>query len=177
MLVRQETEADVAAIHAVHQAAFAGVSPAADPVEAGLVRGLRSDSGWIPELSLVAERPAETSGSLQIVGHVVCSLGSIGETAALGLGPLGVLPKYQGEAVGTALMHAVLGAADAVGYPVIVLLGHRGYYPRFGFVPAVDVGITPTVAAWEASFQARVLHSWSPTMAGVFRYAAPFYDL
>jgi putative acetyltransferase len=38
-------------------------------------------------------------------------------------------------------MHAVLGAADALDEPLVVLLGHPDYYPRFGFRPAaVDGG-------------------------------------
>jgi len=170
-------EADIAAIDAVHVAAFGELSPGVDPVEGDLVTGLRADSGWIPELSLVAARAIGSSDDFEIMGHVVCSLGSIGDVEALGLGPLGVLPEFQGNAVGAGLMHAVLAASDALGYPVVVLLGHRGYYARFGFVPAADVGITPTDPAWEPAVQARLLRSWSPTIAGEFRYAAPFYNL
>jgi len=177
MFIRQEVGADVTAIDAVHVAAFGALSPGVDPVEGDLVRGLRADSGWIPELSLVAERPTGDSGAPAIVGHVVCSRGSIDDLAVLGLGPLGVLPKCQGEGIGAAVMHAVLAAADALDFPAVVLLGHLGYYPRCGFVPAAGVGITPTDPAWKDHFQARTLRSWSPTMAGEFRYAAPFYSL
>ena len=174
MLIRQETDADMAAIDAVHVAAFGAVTPGVDPVEGDLVSALRSDVGWVGALSLVAERSGDDAGDPEIVGHVVCSLGSIGDVEALGLGPLGVLPQCQGGGVGSALMHAVLAAADALGYPVVVLLGHTGYYPRFGFVPAADVGITPTDPAWKSAFQARLLRGWLPSMAGEFRYAAPF---
>jgi putative acetyltransferase len=177
MLIRQETDSDIAAIDAVHVAAFGALTPAVDPVEGDLVRALRSDPGWIEALSLVAERPGGDPDRPEIVGHVVCTLGSIGDLAALGLGPLGVLPEYQGAAVGSALMHAVIAAADALEYPVVVLLGHREYYPRFGFVSAADVGITPTDPTWEPGFQARVLRRWVPSMRGEFKYAAPFYDL
>ena len=177
MLIRQERDSDIAAIDAVHLAAFGALDPGADPVEAELVRALRCDPGWVDALSLVAERPGDGSTRPEIIGHVVCTLGSIGDVVALGLGPLGVLPRDQGGAVGSALMHAVLAAADALGYPVVVLLGHTGYYPRFGFVPAADVGITPTDPAWEPAFQARLLRSWLPSMAGEFTYASPFYDL
>jgi putative acetyltransferase len=57
---------------------------------------------------------------------------------------------------------------------VAVLLGHANYYPRFGFVPATTLGITPTEPAWGEHFQARPLGGWSPSVTGVFRYAAPF---
>ena len=105
---------------------------------------------------------------------MVCTRGSVGRWPALGLGPIGVLPDRQGDGFGGALMHAVLGAADALGYPVVVLLGHLDYYPRFGFVPATSIGIDPVEPAWGSHFQARVLSAWRPEMAGTFHYAAPF---
>jgi putative acetyltransferase len=173
VLVRRELPGDVAGIRAVHVAAFGDSGePARVPVEAGLVDALRASGAWVPELSLVADRAGE------IVGHVACSRASIGAHRALGLGPLGVLPRYHGTGVGSALMHAVLGAADALGEPVVVLLGHARYYPRFGFRPAREYGITPPVAEWgEEHFQARVLTAWEPGMRGAFEYAAPFRDL
>ena len=177
MLIRRETESDVEAIDGVHRSAFAALTTQGDPVEGDLVRALRSDPGWVAELSLVAELPDEGTGAQKIVGHVVCTVGSVGDVAALGLGPLGVLPEFQGSGVGSALMHAVLAASDALGYPVVVLLGHVDYYPRFGFVPARELGISPTDPAWESGFQARLLSAWSPSISGEFVYAAPFYSL
>lgn len=170
MLIRQETSADLDAIDAVHRAAFREQAAAgSEPVEVALVHALRGDSGWVGELSLVAE---DETGS--VVGHVVCTEGRLGDAAALGLGPIGVLPDRQGHGVGAALMHAVLGAADALGYPVVVLLGHLDYYPRFGFLAAGTLGIVPTDPAWGDHFQARTLSTWSPELAGRFRYASPF---
>ncbi|MGN9778122.1 GNAT family N-acetyltransferase [Micromonospora sp. H33] len=173
MLIRRESPADVAAIHAVHAAAFADAQrPDAVPVEAGLVDALRADAGWLPALSLVAVVDG------QVVGHVVATRGHVdGEPVALGIGPLGVLPAWQRRGVGSALMHAVLGAADALDEPLAVLLGHLDYYPRFGFRPAVDLGVTPPVPAWGAHFQARPLTAWRDTIKGEFAYAAPFADL
>lgn len=171
MLIRRETADDAAAIDAVHRAAFDPPAPGTEPVEVGLVRALRSDAAWLPELSLVAER------GQAVVGHVVCSLGALDGQAALGLGPIGVLPDLQGGGVGGALMHAALGAADALDFPVVVLLGHLDYYPRFGFVPADSIGIAPTEPEWASHFQARTLSAWQPESAGTFRYAAPFAQL
>jgi putative acetyltransferase len=128
----------------------------------------------VPALSLVAESAPDGSGS--VISHVVCTEGAIGDAVALGLGPIGVLPGHQADGVGAALMHAVLGAADALGYPAVVLLGHTGYYPRFGFVPGRSIGIEPTDPAWGEHFQARRLAAWTPATRGTFRYAAPFDD-
>jgi putative acetyltransferase len=74
-------------------------------------------------------------------------------------------------------MHAVLGAADALDEPVVVLLGHTEYYPRFGFRPADELGITPSVAEWGSHLQARTLTAYQPDLRGMFRYAQAFSDL
>lgn len=179
MLIRQERPTDLAAIDTVHRSAFAPPAPGVEPIEAGLVRALRVDPGWVPGLALVAEDPdaAQADGTAPVIGHVVCTIGAVGDTPALGLGPIGVLPAHQGSGVGGALMHAALSAADALGYPVVVLLGHLDYYPRFGFGPAVSLGITPPDSGWGDHFQARPLAGWDPALAGPFRYAAPFDDL
>jgi putative acetyltransferase len=73
-------------------------------------------------------------------------------------------------------MHAVLGAADALGEPVVVLLGHTDYYPRFGFEPA-RLGIEAPDPAWGTHFQARPLSTYDPSVRGPFAYARPFAEL
>lgn len=170
MLIRRERPGDVDAIRAVHLAAFA--PPGGTPVEAGLVDALRADEGWLPRLSLVAE-----SAEGEVVGHVVCTRAHVADVPVLGLGPLGVLPRVQRRGVGHALMHAVLAAADALDEPLVVLLGHEDYYPRFGFRPAAEYGVVPKVPEWGAHFQARALSAYRPDIRGLFRYAKPFEEL
>lgn len=172
VLIRREDPSDAAAVRAVHAAAFAdNAAPGQEPLEAGLVDALRQTDAWLPELSFVATE------SQKVIGHVVCTRGQVDTAAALGLGPLGVLPEWQQQRVGTALMHAVLGAADALGEPIVVLLGHADYYPRFGFRPAAELGITPPVAEWEPHFQVRTLTTYDPSIRGEFAYAEPFREL
>lgn len=175
MLIRRERPEDVAGIRAVTAAAFTEVEHSAPSVEADgapgeatLVGWLREDAGWVPELSMVAELDGE------LVGHVVCTRGELAGRPALGLGPLSVSPATQRSGVGSALMHAVLGAADALGEPVVVLLGSPAYYGRFGFVPASTLGIKAPDPAWGDYFQARPLATYDPGLRGTFRYAAPF---
>lgn len=173
MLLRRERSEDQVAIHAIHTAAFAppahpGPEPAGPVVEATLVDELRDDGDVIPGLSIVAELDG------RLAGHVVCSNGFVGETLCPGLGPLGVHPDLQRGGVGLALMHAVLGAADALGYPAVVLLGDPAYYSRFGFVLAGTVGIEPPMAEWAPHFQVRPLTAWNPAIRGKFRYAPAF---
>jgi putative acetyltransferase len=71
-------------------------------------------------------------------------------------------------------MHTVLGAADALEEPVVVLLGDRRYYARFGFRLAEEYGIMPPVPEWRPHFQAWTFTAFTPALHGQFRYAEPF---
>ncbi len=171
MLLRRERPSDVASIARIHRLAFAASGPdGVPPVEDRLVDALRSDPAWVPALSIVAE-----DGDGQAIGHVVATEGRF-SAAAVGIGPLGVLPGHQDRGVGTALMHAVLAASDALGYAVAAVLGDPAYYSRFGFVPAGSLGIRPTDPSWSPHFQVRVLDSYAGE-TGTFHYAAPFDEL
>lgn len=57
------------------------------------------------------------------------------------------------------------------------LLGEPGYYGRFGFVPASDVGVEAPDPGWREYFQVRTLAAFGPAVRGRLRYAAPFDDL
>ncbi|MFD4292234.1 GNAT family N-acetyltransferase [Rhodococcus sp. NPDC058505] len=174
MLIRRERATDIDAIAAVHRSAFANETPpgATEPVEVALVAALRASDAWIPALSLVAE-----GADGRVVGHVCLTRGTVGERPALALGPIGVAADTQGGGVGSALMHAGLGGADALGEPLVALLGHLDYYPRFGFVPAADLSIDPGVPDWVSHFQVRALDAWTPELRGEFRYPRAFYAL
>jgi putative acetyltransferase len=163
MIIRRERRGDVAAARQVQVDAFP------TEVEANLLDELREDEGWLPDLSLVAEVDGE------VVGHVVCTRGAIGadRRPALGLGPIGVRPDQQGNGVGSALVHAVLAVAEARGETLVALLGSTEWYPRLGFEPATEHGVTAPDPSWGDHFQVRVLDP-SAVVAGPFEYAAPF---
>jgi predicted N-acetyltransferase YhbS len=136
--LRQEKPEDHAVVEALIEAAFAGV-PYSDQSEHQLVRRLRKSAAFIPELSIVAEWDGK------IVGHVLLSRISIKNDqqsfTSLALAPVSVLPHYQKQGVGGQLIrHAHEVAAD-LGYGSVVLLGHAGYYPRFGYEPAAKYNI------------------------------------
>jgi putative acetyltransferase len=171
VVIRRETVEDRGTVDAVVSAAFGRPRGDQEPPETLLVRALRRDVGWIPTLSMVAVRDD------RIVGHVVCTRGSVGEMSALELAPISVLPDYQRQGTGQALMHAIIGAADALGEPLIALLGDRRFYGRFGFVAASRLGIAAPDPGWGDHFQVRTLTDCPRSITGTFRYAGPFADL
>jgi putative acetyltransferase len=169
MIVRRELAGDESAVHTVHAAAFGrDLVDARDVAEARLVDELRRDGDLVPALALVAMVDDA------VVGHVGCSRATVGGRPTLGLGPLGVLPANHGTGVGTALMHAVLGAADALDQPAVFLLGDPGYYRRFGFVLARPLGVVAPNPSWAEHFQVRPLRFWDDSLRGDFRYSPAF---
>jgi putative acetyltransferase len=168
MIVRRAIDDDADAVRAVHLAAFDRPSLDGAPApEARLVDELRAAGDLLHALSFVAVES-------DVVGHVATSVASVGAHRVVAVGPLGVAPSWQRRGVGSALMHALLGAADALGEPVVVLLGSPAYYGRFGFERADAYGITPPVAEWGEHFMVRRLTSWTPGLTGDFRYAPAF---
>jgi len=165
MLIRREDPSDVGAVRAVTAAAFSGPSCP----EVRLLDELRATGAWLGRFSLVA---ADSSGA--VVGHVLGSRAHVGSVPVLALGPLSVAPGHQRRGVGKALVHTLLGAADARDEPIVVLLGDPAYYGRFGFRPAAAYGIEPPVPAWAPHFQARTLTAYRPALRGRFAYAEPF---
>lgn len=162
--IRQEHSADHPATEALALAAF---DP--DPRVAELVRRLRASDALIPELNLVAQ--VENA----IVGHLMFSRARIssGHELAL-LSPLGVLPIFQRQQVGSALMHHALTWLEASPYPLVILEGVPSYYPRFGFVPAHPLGIDPPVDLPPAVWQAYRLPAYSSKVRGMVHYPEPF---
>ena len=162
--IRPEQPGDEATIGAVHGTAFSEPDkPDRTPVEVALVEQLRASEAWLPGLSLVAIEDD------QVVGHVVCSRAQVEGVPALGLGPIGVIPALQTGGIGSRLMQRVITEADAMGEPLIGLLGSPAYYSRFGFVPALDLAVTaPTRigASTSRSGHCRVIDRRSPADSG-----------
>jgi putative acetyltransferase len=170
VLIRRESPGDADAIRAITAAAFARPDrPDRAPPEVRLVDELRTSEAWLPALSLVATDPGA-----EVIGHVLCTRAHVDRAPVLALGPLTVRPDRQRSGVGSALVHTVLGAADALGEPLVALLGDPGYYRRFGFRLAAEYQINPPVASWRPHFQVRVLFCYRPSVTGTFRYAEPF---
>lgn len=167
--IRAEAPGDAPVIRALNDAAFGG------SVEAGIVDGIRGTDRWIDGGSLVAQA---TDG--RIVGHLLLSEGDlIGDDGRLVrriwmVGPVAVLPDRQRRGIGGALMRAAIELATARDQPVMCLLGHATYYPRFGFEPARAIGIKPPRPWRDANWMALRLPAWEPTLRGTAHYPPAF---
>lgn len=126
LAIRPETAKDAGDIAKVIALAFAG-DPRSDGREAEIVHRLRDDSALT--VSLVA-------GIDNIVaGHIAFSkVGVNGQFCDwYGLAPVSVLPQYQHQGVGSALVNEGLARLKQMGAKGCVLLGEPGYYSKFGF--------------------------------------------
>jgi putative acetyltransferase len=86
---------------------------------------------------------AELDGRL--VGHIlftpVSLIGTPSRIRFMGLAPVAVLPEFQNQGVGSALVRAGLEACLSSGTELVFVLGHPDYYPRFGFQPVAPLGL------------------------------------
>ncbi|PFK37453.1 GNAT family N-acetyltransferase [Bacillus cereus] len=130
--IRQEMAKDYSRVEEVVQQAFLH-EEFSDQKEHELVNRIRKCDAFIPELSLVAEEK-------EIIGHVLLSKIQIvdGDQSvdSLALAPVSVVPDYQKKGIGSLLISNVLRKAKELGYHSVIVLGHKDYYPKFGFKPA-----------------------------------------
>lgn len=138
--IRAEQEGDLTAICCLIKEAFATVAES-DHREHILVQKLHSCESYVPQLSLVAE-----TDTGEIVGYILLSEVLIVQhnhqrTKSLAVAPLAVMPEYQNNGIGGRLIGEAHKRATSLGYDTAVLLGHKDYYPRFGYRKAIDFGI------------------------------------
>ena len=126
MVIRDEVDADAAGIAEVTAAAFKTLA-ISNHTEQFIIEALRAAKALA--VSLVAELDGK------IVGHVAFSPITISDNAPnwYGLGPVSVLPEYQRQGIGTALIQEGLARLHRLNASGCCLVGHPEYYRRFGF--------------------------------------------
>ncbi|MCP4609571.1 MAG: N-acetyltransferase [Planctomycetes bacterium] len=126
IVIRNETDADVRAITEVTAAAFKSLE-VSNQTEQFIIAALRAAKALV--LSLVAEIDG------RVIGHVAFSPVTISDGSRnwYGLGPVSVLPEYQRQGIGKALIQEGLSRLKDMKAEGCCLVGHPDYYRKFGF--------------------------------------------
>ena len=161
MIIRSEKPSDIEAIAEVTEVAFEDQS-FSQQTEHFIIRDLRAAG------ALTISFVAEVDG--RVVGHIAFSPVTIsdGTTNWHGLGPVSVLPEYQGRRIGTALVDSGLSLLKSMGSKGCALVGLPAYFNRFGFKnhpQLIHEGIPPEV------FVAKSLVGWVPSGTVEFHQA------
>lgn len=119
-------------------------------VEHFITHKIRNVSGFIQELDFVA-----CDGDI-VVGNIIYSKAKVvnennEEFEVLCMGPLAVLPPYQGKGIGTLLMEHSIKAVRALSFNAIFIFGSPNFYHRFGFKNAKEYNIQ---TSWGANLEA-----------------------
>jgi putative acetyltransferase len=141
-----------------------------------LVDALRAAPAALEPLSLVA------TVDERVVGHVMltaCRLDALPRLVdVVSLSPLGVLPEFQGQGIGTRLVADALAEADRRGIPLVFLEGSPLYYGKRGFADATKAGFRPPTLRYPpGTFQVATLSSYEEWMTGTFVYSEVFWAL
>jgi putative acetyltransferase len=127
VVIRERRTADDAAIRRLNDEAFGG------PYESRLIEDLRAAGLAAVELVAVEDD--------RIVGHILFSVLATSidrhSVPALALAPMAVRPDRQRRGIGSALVRAGLDLARERDWRAVIVLGHKSYYPRFGFSAAL----------------------------------------
>ncbi len=129
--IQRSKKSDRQGLVTLHKAAF---GPDEGPVIADLVVDLLKDPTAMPLLSLMA-----TDGD-NVIGHILFTtvkiIPSDDTLPAMILAPLAVHPEAQSQGIGGKLIKEGLRRLTGSGVALVFVLGHPGYYPKFGFKPA-----------------------------------------
>jgi len=152
-VIRSETVSDIGAISEVTIAAFEALE-VSNQTEHFIVDALRNAHALT--ISLVAE----VGG--RVVGHIAFSPVTISDGTRdwYGLGPVSVLPEYQCQGIGTALIQEGLSLLKDLNAAGCCVVGHPEYYGRFGFenVPELTVEGVPPEVFFALAFQGSTPH-------------------
>jgi Predicted acetyltransferase len=117
-----------------------------------LVERLRLEDNYSQQLELVVTE------NERLLGHGLLSPIQIADNQdGLVMAPLEVATDAQRQGIGARLIKALELRACAAGYTYISVLGHAEYYPKFGYLPAREYGITAPFAVKDELFMIKEL--------------------
>ena len=165
--IRQENQKDYEEVYRVVKTAFE-TAEHSDGNEHDLAVALRNSDSFIPELSLVAVKEDK------IVGYILFTKIKIENHEEIALAPLAVLPEYQKQGIGSMLIEQGHKIAKQLGYHYSIVLGSENYYPKFGYIPAIQYGIQAPFDVANENFMALKLNATDTEIKGVVQYAKEF---
>lgn len=126
VVIRCETAADVEAIRDVTVSAFE-ILEISSHTEPFIIAALRAAE------SLTVSLVADVDG--RVVGHIAFSPVTISDGTKnwYGLGPVSVLPEYQRQGIGKALIEEGMLRMKSLHARGVCLVGHPDYYRKIGF--------------------------------------------
>ena len=133
IVIRDETADDAGVISEVTIAAFKTLE-ISNHTEQFIIAALRAAK------ALTVSLVAEVDG--RVIGHIAFSPVSISDGTPnwYGLGPVSVLPAYQRQGIGKALIREGLSRLKEMHAQGCCLVGHPDYYGRFGFKHPAGLG-------------------------------------
>jgi putative acetyltransferase len=151
IVIRSETDADVSVITEVTVAAFKTLE-ISHHTEQFIIAALRAAKALT--VSLVAELDG------RVIGHIAFSLVTISDGTRnwYGLGPVSVLPEYQRQGIGKALIDEGLSRLKSLKAQGCCLVGHPDYYRKFGFknMPGLVLEGVPQEVFFALSFDGHI---------------------
>lgn len=169
MKIRQETPQDFKSVYGINHLAFEQEG------ESQLIEKIRKGNSFVPELSLVAEQDEK------IIGHILFSkIKIIGEStySSLALAPMSVHPDFQKKGTGSKLVTIGLQIARNLKFEHVIVLGHKNYYPKFGFQKASKWKICCPFEVPEDHFMAiELVEGCLENKGGLVEYPPVFYEI
>ncbi len=157
--IREALDFDREAVLSVEQLAFERDD------EAELVQELLDDPSARPLVSLLAMVDDRA------VGHILFTRAYLthaeNAVAVVILAPLAVVPDAQKQGVGGKLVERGLQLLAEAGVDLIFVLGHPAYYPRYGFTPAISLGLEPPYPLPDAHVDAWMVRALRPGVIGI----------
>jgi predicted N-acetyltransferase YhbS len=137
--LRLETEPDYEETENLTREAFWDIyKPGCD--EHLVAHKLRSVDAFVKELDYVACRNSKIIGNIMYSKAKVVDANT-NQFEVLCLGPVCVLPRYQGKGIGKSLIAESIEKARELQFKGIFLMGNPAYYSKFGFVNAMTYDI------------------------------------
>lgn len=142
IIIRREIYSDEKDIYEIYISAFP-TNDEAELVEY-LCRQEDSYSSWVADTGKY------------VVAHILYTKLKIAGYENLkdiyGLAPMAVLPEFQGKGIGSKLVVESLKDLKTIGAKAVFVLGHKDFYPRFGFKKAMKQGFYYKTSQFSESF-------------------------